>query len=59
MRNLQYLESQYLSQLKSRVINKFYDLFEEEQTDKLEKQDLRAYCFALSLRYVRSDILRC
>lgn len=39
VRNLQYLESQYLSQLKSRVINKFYDLFEEEQTDKLEKQD--------------------
>jgi len=39
VRNLGYLESQYLSQLKSQVINKYYDLFEEEQTAKLADND--------------------
>ncbi|MDE6356881.1 MAG: hypothetical protein K2L67_06540 [Clostridia bacterium] len=42
VRNLQYVQSQYLSQLKSRVINKYYELFEEEQVEKL-KGDNYAY----------------
>lgn len=39
IRSLNYLQSQYLSQLKSSVINKYYDLFEKEQTEKLENSN--------------------
>lgn len=33
--NLEYINYEYVSQLKSRVINKYYDLYEEEQIEKL------------------------
>lgn len=36
---LAYYADEYVSQLKSRVINKYYDLYEEEQVDKLMSED--------------------
>lgn len=37
--HLNYIQAQYLSQLKSRVISKYYDLYEEEQAQKIEKDN--------------------
>lgn len=39
VRELGYIKNQYVAQLESRIINKFYDLSEEEQIEKLKKSD--------------------
>lgn len=37
VRNLQYIQEEYVSQLKARVLEKYYDLYEENQVELLTK----------------------
>jgi len=36
---LEYIQDEYLNQLESRVINKYYDVYEKEQEDKLKNEE--------------------
>ena len=40
---LEYIQTEYVSQLESQVINKYYDIYEEEQEDKLLKNGDYSY----------------